>query len=41
MTNAEGYAVWTLAQGPFDMFLINSDHDEDKVHVYNPSRFPE
>jgi len=40
MTDAKGYAVWTMAQRPFDVFLINTDHDGDKVNVYNPFRFP-
>jgi len=40
MTDSSGWAVWTLAQGPFDDYLVNTDHDGDKIRVYNPFRFP-
>ena len=40
MTASNGWAVWTLAQGPFEDYLVNTDHDGDGVHVYNPFRFP-
>jgi len=40
MTDSSGWAVWTLAQGPFEDYLVNTDHDGDKVNVYNPFRFP-